>query len=246
MNTLSKDELKEMTLAEIVTKNFATASVMHKQGLDFCCGGKIKMLEACEKNKVNSDTLLQDLSLVFADTNNAAENYETWELDALAEHIMNTHHGYVREKIPVIRTFAAKVENAHGKNHPETIEINRLFQAVADELTSHMFKEERILFPFIKQLAEAKKNGGKIAKLHFGTIANPIHMMELEHVNAGDSLHEINRLSNNYTPPEDACNTFNALYFELQAFENDLHKHIHLENNILFPKAIALEVIVTE
>jgi regulator of cell morphogenesis and NO signaling len=147
----------------------------------------------------------------------------------------------VIENIPLIIQYSDKVARVHGENHPETVEINKLFHEVAIELSAHMQKEEMILFPFIKTMSKAKKEGTPMPAPPFGTVNNPIRMMEAEHENAGDIFKQIDKLSNNYTPPLAACNTYRVLYAKLQEFENDLHKHIHLENNILFPKAIQLE-----
>ena len=143
--------------------------------------------------------------------------------------------------MPLLLQYAERVAKVHGHHYTEVVEINRLFNIVAQELAAHMKKEELILFPFIKQLVKSDKEGIKVKTPHFGTVNNPIAMMEIEHENAGDILKEIKQLSNDYTPPESACNTFKALYAKLDEFEQDLHQHIHLENNILFPKAIALE-----
>jgi len=173
--------------------------------------------------------------------NNDKENPNDWQLDFLVDYIINNHHQYVRRMIPVISLHADKVASVHGKNHPETLRIADLFLAVREELEMHMMKEERILFPQIKQMVLTEKENSKYFDPPFGPIQNPIRMMEYEHTSAGDALNQIRELSNNYSHPEDACNTFKALYSELKEFEEDLHKHIHLENNILFPKSIELE-----
>jgi regulator of cell morphogenesis and NO signaling len=143
--------------------------------------------------------------------------------------------------LPVIFAHSQKVSEVHGKNHPEVIEIAKLFEAVHDELSSHLMKEEKMLFPVILHLAELEKTGSKMEVSPFGSIENPINVMEREHVEAGEGLYKIRELSSNYNPPEDACTTYKVLYQELDEFENDLHTHIHLENNILFPQAIELE-----
>ncbi|WP_288955681.1 iron-sulfur cluster repair di-iron protein [uncultured Polaribacter sp.] len=231
---------EENTIAEVVTYNIKTADVFKKHGIDFCCGGGISIKKACEKHNVSYEKIEEELSLI----NNPASkayNYDSWKLDFLVDHIENIHHTYVAENTPLVLQYAAKVAKVHGHHYAEVIEINKLFMAVAQELASHMKKEELILFPFIKQLVKADREGLKANVPHFGTVNNPIAMMEDEHENAGDILKEIKKLSNNYTPPEGACNTFRALYAKLEEFENDLHQHIHLENNILFPKAISLE-----
>ncbi|EAY28291.1 hemerythrin domain-containing protein, partial [Microscilla marina] len=157
------------------------------------------------------------------------------------DHIENVHHTYVTDNIPILLEYAAKVAEVHGNEHPEVIEINQLLKAVSKELIQHMDKEERILFPFVKKLLQTQKNSSKAPPPPFVTVDNPIRVMEYEHENAGDTFKKMALLSNKYTPPANACNTFKALYAKLQDFEQDLHQHIHLENNILFPKAIRLE-----
>lgn len=231
---------QEHTVAEIVTDNIKTSDVFKKYGIDFCCGGGITIKKVCEKKKISFDELKNDL----LNMNNSAvqtQDFDSWNLNFLASYIENIHHTYVAENTPLIQQYAAKVAKVHGHHYKEVIEINDLFNEVAKELASHMKKEELILFPFIKNLEKADQENEKVKSPHFKTVNNPIKMMEDEHEHAGDILKEIKKLSNKYTPPEDACNTFRALYAKLDEFEQDLHQHIHLENNILFPKAILLE-----
>ena len=232
-------DLATQTLAEIVTDNIPSAIVFEEFGLDFCCKGKRPLSEACAEKNVNVEDVVNSLSGL--NVTDPSLNINDWEPDFLIDYIINNHHQYVRRMIPVISLHADKVASVHGQNHPETIEIADLFLAVREELESHMMKEERILFPYIKQLYQAKKNNEPIAPPPFGTIQNPIRMMEAEHTSAGDAMFRIRDLSKNYSTPEDACNTFKALYSELKEFEEDLHKHIHLENNLLFPKSIEIE-----
>ncbi|MDP5106018.1 MAG: iron-sulfur cluster repair di-iron protein [Polaribacter sp.] len=217
-----------------------TADVFKKHGIDFCCGGGISIEKACKKHNVSFEEMEKELLNINNPTSNAY-NYDAWKLDFLVDHIENIHHNYVTENTPLVLQYAAKVAKVHGHHYTEVVEINRLFNEVAQELAAHLKKEELILFPFIKQLVKADKEGIKVKMPHFGTVNNPIKMMEEEHENAGDILKEIKQLSNNYSPPNGACNTFKALYAKLEEFEQDLNQHIHLENNILFPKAIALE-----
>jgi regulator of cell morphogenesis and NO signaling len=230
----------DKTVAEIVTENIKTAHVFKKHGIDFCCGGGITIEKACAKNKVDVAVLEKELANVTVGNLNTY-NYDKWELDFLVAHIVNIHHTYVEENIPLLIQYAAKVAKVHGHHYTEVVEINALFTEVANELTAHMKKEELILFPFIKKMVDADKHGVGLDMPHFGTVHNPIAMMQDEHENAGDIFKAIAKLSNQYTPPEGACNTFKALYAKLEEFEQDLHQHIHLENNILFPKAILLE-----
>lgn len=228
------------TVAEFVTENIKTADVFKKHGIDFCCGGGVTIKEACKKNAVDFDTLITELNLVES-TNSFLNDYNKWELDFLIDFIQNTHHKYVDENLTLLKQYVDKVAQAHGDNHPEIFEIQELIHVVSDELTTHMKKEELLLFPFIKKLVRAKREHTKIEKPYFDSVNNPIQMMEEDHDHAGDIFKRISELTNKYKTPEGACNTFKALYAKLEEFEDDLHQHVHLENNILFPKARKLE-----
>ncbi|MBL4594580.1 MAG: iron-sulfur cluster repair di-iron protein [Flavobacteriales bacterium] len=233
-------DIDDKTVAEIVTENIKTADVFKKNGIDFCCGGNVKVQEICKKKGVDYNVIKEEIANINEPSSNA-HDYNSWDLDFLADYIINTHHKYVAEANNLIIQYSDKVAKVHGHHYTEVVEINKLFHAIANELNSHMQKEEMMLFPYIKELAVAKRNNTKVAPPQFGTIQNPINMMEAEHVGAGDILSQITELSNNFTPPAEACNTFKALYSKLEEYQNDLFQHIHLENNILFPKAIALE-----
>jgi len=230
---------KNKTVGETVTENIKTAHIFKKYGIDFCCGGGRSIDKACEKKNVDFSKLVEELLCV--DKAQKAYEYDKWELEFLIDHIVNIHHAYVSESIPLILQYSARVAEVHGHHYSEVIEINKLFIDVSNELISHMLKEETILFPYVKKLLESNSTLQEIGSLHFGTVNDPIKMMEEEHETAGDIFKTIATLTNNYTPPKEACNTFRALYAKLQEFEQDLHQHIHLENNILFPKAIQLE-----
>lgn len=231
---------KENTVAEVVVNNIKAAHIFKKYGIDFCCGGGITLEKACKKNKADYDALKAEIEALDSNVSKSY-NYDKWELDFLIDHIVNIHHAYVEESIPILLQYANKVAKVHGHHYAEVVKINSLVEEVVKELAAHMKKEELILFPYIKQQVKALKEGVKPPTPHFGSVNNPINMMLDEHESAGDILKEIANLSNNYTPPEEACNTFRALYSKLEEFEQDLHQHIHLENNILFPKAIQLE-----
>lgn len=164
-----------------------------------------------------------------------------WDIDFLTDHILSVHHKYVMEAIPVIFEYTQKVAKIHGENHPEVIIIAEKFLNLTDELNRHICKEEEILFPYIKHLAIANSYGMKIEPSPFGTVESPIKLMEQEHDIVGKIMEEIKKLSNNYIPPSDACSTYKLSYLKLKEFDDDLHEHVHLENNILFPKAIELE-----
>ena len=232
---------KENTIGATVAQNFRTAQVFERFGLDFCCGGKKSIYEACEKKGINPEYVLAELNNVSENGRIKVPDYQKWEPDFLIDYIINTHHFYLMKALPNILAHSQKVASVHGENHPEAISIADLFANLKEELEVHIQKEEKMLFPYIKNLLQIKKNNNKIDFPPFGSVNNPIKVMETEHENAGDALGWINKLSNNYTIPEDACTTFRVLYQELKEFEDDLHMHIHLENNILFPKAVDLE-----
>jgi regulator of cell morphogenesis and NO signaling len=233
-------DIDKMTVAEVVTKNIKTADIFKSNGIDFCCGGNVSVKEICKKKAVDYDKLKAQIDSLENKVDKHL-NFDSWDLDFLADYIVNTHHNYVTEANNLITQYSNKVAKVHGSHNPEVIEINELFMTVADELNLHMHKEEMILFPFIRKLANAKKLKKNIDPPHFGSIKNPINMMELEHIDAGDIMKKISKLSNNFTPPDHACNTYRALYAKLEEYQADLFQHIHLENNILFPKAIKLE-----
>lgn len=240
ISKISNGEISS-TIGELVAEDFRKAEVFRQFGLDFCCGGNKSVKEACNEKGIDASAVEQALKQVETQTGNAGLPFNTWDLDFLADYIVNTHHKYVAGALPMLHELSTKVARVHGDHHPEVVEIARLFQDVASELQMHMHKEENILFPYIRNLADAKKNKQPAQPSPFGTIANPIRMMEAEHISAGGNMEEIHRLSNSFTPPVDACTSYRVLYSKLNEFEQDLHQHIHLENNILFPKSIELE-----
>lgn len=238
------ESLKEKTVAEIVSENIKTAHIFKKYGIDFCCGGGVSVERACEKRQLDISVLEKELLNVDQPADTKLE-YINWPLDKLVDHIQEVHHNYVGEAIPMILEYAKKVAKVHGAHYTEVIEIYALFKEVSLELRTHMRKEEAILFPWVKLLLKAEGEDNELPTPIFGTVHNPVRTMMMEHDSAGDVFKKIAELSNNYTPPEGACNTFKALYSKLQEFEEDLHLHIHLENNILFPKAVLLEKSVS-
>lgn len=229
----------ERTLREIVSENFASASVLEKYGLDFCCNGGTTLTEACSRKGLDVATIASELATVEADE--ASPRHIQWELPFLIDYIVNNHHAYVRAQIPLIGLHLSKVERAHGERHPEVYEVAEIFRSESEAFEDHMAKEEQILFPFMKVLYRAHRDGGQLQSPPFGSVAGPIGMMLDEHEQTGDAMARIRGLLADYTPPVDACTTMRLLYKELDAFERDLHKHVFLENAILFPKAIRLE-----
>ena len=232
----------EETLGEIAVKDLRKAEVFKKYGLDFCCGGKKTVKEACAEKGIDVTQVEQELQQagkIISATAARPLPYNDWSIDFLADYIVNTHHSYVRKTVPDLSAYAGKVAKVHGAHHPELLEINKLTQLVCDELSSHMIKEETILFPYIKQLVAAT-NGALVLK-NGNTIQKEIDSMQDEHEVAGNALEKIRSLSGNFKLPEDSCASYAFLYNTLEEFENDLHIHVHLENNILFPKALVME-----
>jgi len=236
MNTLENP-----TIGEFVAADFRTAAVFSKYGIDFCCKGNRSLAEVCTKKGLNAHLIQEEIDAVMESNADIGGLYISWPIDLLIDYIEKTHHRYVEEKSVSLLFFLDKLCKVHGERHPELIEIATHFRICAGELAQHMKKEELILFPFIKKMHNALSNQTDIDQPHFGTVDNPIAMMQEEHENEGERFRLIAELSNNYTPPADACQTYRVTFAMLQEFEQDLHKHIHLENNIVFPKAKAME-----
>ncbi|WP_313304965.1 iron-sulfur cluster repair di-iron protein [Empedobacter sp.] len=232
--------IKTDLIGEMVSEDFRTAAIFKKYGIDFCCRGGRTIEEACDNKSINIHQVYNELENLLSQSESSID-FKSWPLDLLTEYVEKTHHLYVEEKTPILLDFLDKLCKVHGERHPELYEINQLFNQTAQELSAHLKKEELILFPFIKKMANAKRKGKELDSPAFGSVENPVHMMEHEHTIEGDRFAKIAELTNNYTPPADACNTYRVTYSMLEDFENDLHTHIHIENNILFPKSIQLE-----
>jgi len=228
-------------IGEIVAGDYRTAAVFKHYGIDFCCNGQRTIADACKSKNIHTAQLLTDLSQVPSLTADTETDYNAWPLDLLTRHIEQKHHQYVEKKILEIRPYLEKIVRVHSDQHPELVAIEHLFNESARELAMHMKKEELVLFPFIRRMALAAEHQEPLPVPPFGTVENPIAMMQHDHDAEGERFRRIAALSNNYTPPEDACNTYRVTFALLKEFEEDLHLHIHLENNILFPKAIQLE-----
>jgi regulator of cell morphogenesis and NO signaling len=217
--------------------------VLEKLGIDYCCGGSKSLKDACMQAQVPVEDVMRALEQADGLGQSSKTNSPdlAGALCGLIDYIVNTHHAYVKQEIPRLHQLLKKVVSVHGKNHPELSKIQQVFDGVSTELASHMMKEERILFPYISALEKAIVNGTPKPRPAFGSVGNPVHMMELEHESAGAALKEISTLSSSYTAPEDGCFSYRTLYTALKEFEADLHQHVHLENNSLFPRAIELE-----
>ncbi|WP_419867986.1 iron-sulfur cluster repair di-iron protein [Chryseobacterium sp. CT-SW4] len=227
-------------IGDIVAKDFRTAAIFKNHGIDFCCKGGRTIEEACSTKKLDAEQIYKEIENLPKNGGDSID-FNSWPLDLLSDYVEKTHHRYIEEKTPVIKAFLDKLCKVHGERHPELFEIRDLFFASAQDLGAHLKKEELILFPFIKNMIKAQIDGSDLLRPGFGTVENPVNMMKHEHTVEGERLRKIGELTNEYTPPADACNTYRVTFAMLEEFENDLHKHIHLENNILFPKSIKLE-----
>lgn len=230
----------QTTVREIVAEDYRSAALFEKHGIDFCCRGDRPLGDACREHGLAIDDVVAELALAAAAASDAPR-FATWDPPALVTYIVANHHAYVRSAIPQLLEHTRKIESVHGDRHPELQEVAAIFAAVGDELIAHMFKEERMLFPFIVAMAEAAASGQPAPPAPFGSVNNPIRMMEQEHESAGEAMARMRALTGGFRPPEDGCSTYRVCLEELEAFEADLHRHVHLENNILFPKARALE-----
>src|ERR1035437_66891 len=235
--------ISERTVRELALENPAATRVFEKLGIDYCCGGNKSLDEACRAANLNTDEVLDSLEMADQSAR-AVQEEHNWQTEALADliaHIKNTHHKYTREEIARLGPLFDKVCSVHGKNHPELQHVRASFRGLAQELTTHMMKEEMVLFPYIVRMEEAVIQREPVLPPPFGSVENPVTMMMHEHDSAGEALLAMRQGSAGYTPPGDACISYQTLYKALADFEADLHQHIHLENNILFPRAIEME-----
>lgn len=228
----------EQTVGEVVAERLSRSRVLEKYGIDYCCGGNTLLTEACISKGISVDEVVAELNEVdLAESTTEDVDYTSMALDLLIDHIVSTHHAYLTQELPRLVGLAQKVAKAHAANDPRLLEIESVVRALSKELMSHMGKEEQVLFPFIRKLAQTNT----VPLMPFGTLANPIAAMESEHTSAGDALRRLRVLTDDYAVPDWACNTYRVLLEGLQKLELDLHRHIHKENNILFPKALSIE-----
>jgi regulator of cell morphogenesis and NO signaling len=232
---------KEKSVGSYVAENYRAASVFQKYGIDFCCRGGISINEVAINKNLDPDALLGELKEVMTKTDDNSTDFRKWDLDKLADYIVETHHKYVSSTSPILQQYLDKICEVHGERHPELFSIRSLFNTAVNNLQSHMQKEEVMLFPYIRKIAAAKNAENQQFEQGHWTVQNPVRVMMMEHDAEGERFREISRLSHSYTTPEDACRTYQVAFAQLKEFESDLHRHIHLENNILFPGAIQLE-----
>jgi len=225
---------KDINIGEIVTQDFRAAEIFKNAGIDFCCGGSQSLEQACKEKKLDSSVLETELAKLEMTTVNAMHNFNEWNLDFLCDYIVNTHHKTVMKLLPQLTVYTQKIAQVHGANHQELIAISALFAEINTELLQHLRNEEEVLFPAIKELLINNSDEAK------ATIISEINRMKGEHEFAGGAMDKINVLSDNYSVPADGCSTYQVAYKLLEQFEDDLHIHVHLENNILYPKALSL------
>lgn len=227
----------DRTIGDFVAEDYRNAAVFEKHGIDFCCGGKVTLSAACREKGIDPGVILREIEAARGTTLDRSHNYAAWDLPFLADYIINVHHAYLWENLPQIAAYAHKVARVHGANHPEVIEIASIFDRIAADMDNHLREEEEVLFPTIKKVEMMVIRGDMPDAKDLETIRVSLERLIREHDEVGKSVHTIRHLSNNYALPSDACTTFMITYQKLKEFEDDLHKHVHLENNILFPKA---------
>lgn len=235
------------TVREMALNIPGATRVFEKLGIDYCCGGNKPFDKACGEANLQMQQVIDSLESAASDhrqRNDADLQAGDWQnalLGDLITHIQNAHHKYVKGETARLRPLLDKVCNVHGTQHPELVRLRTDFHALAQELSTHMMKEEMVLFPYIERMEESLLAGEPILPAPFGTVEHPITKMVHEHDSAGNLLRHMSQLSNGYTPPDGACTSYKTLYSALAEFERDLHQHVHLENNILFPRAVKME-----
>lgn len=231
----------QTTVREIALEQPASIRVFERFGIDYCCGGRKPLAEACVEHSIEPDTVLKAIEEATASAAEHARNWASESLETICSHIVATHHAYVRAELPRLEMLAQKVVSRHGKARPELEQIQQLIQSLSPDLLQHLAKEEMVLFPYITNLERNLATCGPRPLGCFGAVRNPIRMMIAEHDVAGKAMAQIRLLSEGFTPPEWACPTYRGFYQTLAEFEKDLHQHVHLENNTLFPRAIELD-----
>ena len=228
-------------VSDVVRENYKTAQIFEENNIDFCCGGNITLHEASQKSGINVQELISIIEPVMENADRDSKFIENLPLDHLCNYIEETHHKYINDTTPFLQQKLSKLCSVHGDNHPELFEVKELFEGAVGNLTAHMKKEELILFPFIRKLVQARGDESVELQKGQGSVFGPISVMKEEHQVEGDRFAKLSEITKNYSVPDDGCGTYEVTYKTLHEFEEDLHRHIHLENNILFPKAIELE-----
>ena len=231
---MKTDNLETMSIGEMVALDFRTASVFKNNRIDFCCGGKKTLEATCLEQGIDQEMVERELEAISATAQNAGQDYRSWRPEFLCDYIMNTHHQYVLKTLPDLLLYTQKIANVHGSHHPELMEVALLFAKINEELLQHLKKEEEVLFPAIKHALAHNDSASK------ELIVSEINRMVGEHEFAGGAMDRINQITDHYKLPEDSCGTYRVAFKLLEQFEDDLHIHVHLENNILYPTALKL------
>jgi regulator of cell morphogenesis and NO signaling len=237
----------QTTVRDIAVSNPSTVRVFEKLGIDYCCGGNKSLKDICESKHIDLQFLLERLGAAGEALDDP--DLMGWHKEPLAmliQHIVRKHHNFVRDEMPRLRVLAEKVVARHGAQDSSLVEVRDCIAKINEEMTSHMLKEEQVLFPYMAKMEHELGAGKELPLAFFGSVRNPIASMLAEHDAAGELLKRIRSLTRDYTLPEGACPTFRALFSTMQEFETDMHRHVHLENNILFPRALAMEQQATK
>ncbi|HMN06602.1 MAG TPA: iron-sulfur cluster repair di-iron protein [Flavobacteriales bacterium] len=231
----------ERTVGSIVAEDYRAAAVLTKYGIDFCCKGGRSLQEVCETDNIDRQALVNDINELLSREAKVEDDVRSWPLDKLADHVETVHHRYVEERGPIIKQYLAKLVVVHGERHPELMVIQDEFNTCLGAMAMHMKKEELILFPFVRRLAHSERSGEPFKEPRFGSVENPVKAMMDDHNDEGERFRRMREVSDGFTTPADGCATYDTAFNMLKEFEADLHLHIHLENNIMFPRAIELE-----
>lgn len=235
------EESDEPTIGQIAAADIRTAEVFRKFGIDYCCGGKRTLSDVCTEKGLNITAVRDALNNITTERSGPQLQFDTWDADFLADYIFNQHHKYYYEEEPVITELVNKVAEHHGKAENSLLQLQQLYRVLLQELNTHFMKEEKVVFPFVKALMRVKRTNDTTVLRNQMSLTEPIRIMESDHDAAGDILAQMRSVTNDYTPPANACNSYRFMFQKLKDLEADLHQHIHLENNVLFPKALALE-----
>jgi regulator of cell morphogenesis and NO signaling len=227
------------TVGDVVAGDYRTAAVFEKHGIDFCCGGDVTLAAVCADHRLDTSALVRELEAAMSTPARQDADYASWTLTRLIDHIKAVHHAYLGANTAQNAAYARKIADVHGEHHPELTRIAGAFDAMATELTAHLEVEEAVVFPAVKRAEAAGRAASAPHAQDAETIARGVEALVSEHEQVGAALRDIRDLAMGFGLPADACATYGLTYQRLQAFEADLHKHVHLENNILFPRAIA-------
>jgi len=243
---IHNNKVENKTIGEFVAEDYRISKVFEKHGIDFCCGGKVPLSAVCREKGIDPGAIMAEIDAVKSTPLDRGQNYAAWELSFLADYIVNTHHAYLKENMGEVATYAHKKAEVNGANHPEVIEIAKIFDKIATDMASHLLEEEEVFFPAVKRFDASVKAGAKPDTNDMKIIRASLDKLNKEHEEIGDVVHTIRHLASEYVIPADVCNTYMVTYQKLEEFEDDLHKHVHLENNILFPKvALKQELEIT-